>query len=240
MADVHAVCSALFPEGCAIDVRDGMVTGRASAAGRTVAILGTVDGALIGVDLAFALAGAVLDVVEREPGATIVLLVDTGGQRLSRRDELLGNAGYLAHLAECFEVARGLGHRLVAVVHGDAVSGAFLAIGLIADEVYALESATIRVMALPAMSRITTIPLDRLEALSRTSPILGPGPAHYGRLGAVEAVWSGDLAGGNLAGSLVAALERPPREGDRRIALGDERGGRTAAARVMRRLGLAP
>jgi malonate decarboxylase gamma subunit len=234
VADVHAVCRTLFPEGYAIEVRDGLVSGRATVSGETVALLGTADGALIGVDLAHALAGEVLDIVDTAPGATILLLVDTGGQRLSRRDELLGNAGFLAHLAECFEVARGLGHRLVALVHGDAVSGAFLSIGLIADAVYALESATIRVMALPAMSRITTIPLERLEALARESPILGPGPGHYARLGAIEAVWGDDAAQ-----SLRAALGRAPR-GDRRIALGAERGGRTAAADVLRRLGLDP
>jgi malonate decarboxylase gamma subunit len=236
VADVGRLCRDLFPEGHSIAVRDGLVTGRATVAGETIAILGTVDGALIGADLAFALAGEVLDIVERAPGTTILLLVDTGGQRLSRRDELLGNAGFLAHLAECFEVARGRGHRLVALVHGDAVSGAFLSVGLIADEVYALESATIRVMALPAMSRITTIPIERLESLSRSSPILGPGPAHYARLGAVEAVWRDDEA----AQALRAALSRPPPRGDRRIALGAERGGRPAAAEVRRRLGVEP
>ena len=33
----------------------------------------------------------------------IVMLVDTSGQRLSRRDELLGINGYLGHLAQCLE-----------------------------------------------------------------------------------------------------------------------------------------
>ena len=85
MADVERLCRDLFPEGHSIAVRDGLVTGRATVSGETIAILGTADGALIGADLAFALAGAVLEVVEHAPGATILLLVDTGGNNWKYR-----------------------------------------------------------------------------------------------------------------------------------------------------------
>jgi malonate decarboxylase gamma subunit len=207
-------------------------TGRASSG--EVAVIGTCGRAAIGVDLAFALAGDVLEVVTHHPGRPILLLVDTQGQRLSRRDELLGNAGYLAHLAKCLEVARRRGHRLLALVHGEAVSGGFLALGMIADQTYALADAQIRVMALPAMSRITGIPVERLEALCATSPIFGPGAAHYERLGAVEALWSGDLAA-----CLEKALASPDNT-DRRRMLGAERGGRSAAREVVERVLAAP
>ena len=46
------------------------------------------------------------------------MLVDTGGQRLSRRDELLGINGYLAHLAKCLELARLRGHKLISLIYG--------------------------------------------------------------------------------------------------------------------------
>jgi len=82
-------------------------------------------------------------------------------------------------------------------------------------------------MALPAMARITQIPVEELESLCRSSPIFGPGVQHYERLGAVEAVWSG-----SLAGALHEAL-RVPAGGDRRAALGRERGGRTLAHGVV-------
>jgi hypothetical protein len=35
-----------------------------------------------------------------------VILVDTQGQRLRRRDEMLGINSYMAHLGKCIELAR--------------------------------------------------------------------------------------------------------------------------------------
>jgi malonate decarboxylase gamma subunit len=160
------------------------------------------------------------------------MLVDTQGQKLARRDELLGNGGYLAHLAKCFEVARRAGHPLLALVYGEAVSGGFLALGMTADRTYALADAQIRVMALPAMSRITQIPIDELEALCRTSAIFGPGVTHYERLGAIDAIWEGDLAA-HLADALGAVPASAPAPGDPRARSGAQRGGRTHAARVI-------
>ncbi len=228
MPDVRELCDALFPDGHDIAVDGDLVHGTGTTVDGPVAVVGTCHHAAIGVDLAFALAGRVLDVVERHPQRPILMLVDTQGQQLSRRDELLGNGGYLAHLAKCFEVARSHGHLLVSLVHGEAVSGGFLALGMIADRTYALADAQIRVMALLAMSRITQIPIEDLEELCRTSAIFGPGVVHYERLGAVEAVWQLD----GLATALVDAL-RSPAGPDRRATLGSSRGGRTAAARVI-------
>ena len=51
-------------------------------------MIGTVDNTPIGIELAYRMAGAVLDVVRNYPGRPILLLVDTQGQRLSHRDEL--------------------------------------------------------------------------------------------------------------------------------------------------------
>ena len=234
MADVMALCDRLFPAVHDVRVEGERVTGTGRGAAGEVAVIGTHGHAAIGVDLAFALAGDVLDVVARHPRRPILLLVDTQGQRLSRRDELLGNAGYLAHLAKCVEVARRRGHLTLSLVHGEAVSGGFLALGMIADYTFALADAQIRVMALPAMSRITQIPIERLEELCATSPIFGPGAAHYERLGAVDALWSGDLGA-----ALATALALPPR-GDVRRVLGAERGGRTATRDVVERVLAAP
>ncbi|ABM58629.1 malonate decarboxylase gamma subunit [Verminephrobacter eiseniae EF01-2] len=199
-----------------------------------VAIIGTRDGAAIGVDLALALAAEVLRVVENHPQRPILMLVDTQGQQLSRRDELLGNAGYLAHLAHCFELARARGHLLLSLVYGAAVSGGFLSLGMIADRCYALADAQIRVMALPAMARITRIAIDDLQALCRTSAIFGPGVDNYQRLGAIEEVWDADLAA-----HLARALQLPA-GGDARARLGAARGGRTHAGPVIAAMLSAP
>lgn len=230
MRDPLELCAALFPAGHDVRVDGDRVHGTGRTAKGEVAVVGTCNHAAIGADLAYALATDVLAVVEHHPGRPILMLVDTQGQRLARRDEMLGNPGYLAHLAKCFEVARRRGHKLLALVYGEAVSGGFLALGMTADEAYATPDAQVRVMALPAMSRITQIPVERLEELCRTSPIFGPGAAHYEKLGAIEAIWKDDLAG-----ALERALVRPAAP-DRRRTVGAERGGRTAAHAVVEKI----
>ena len=234
MADVHDLCGRLFPLGHDVRVEGERVGGTGRTRQGEMAVVGTCNHAAIGVDLACALAGDVLEVMAKHPRRPILLLVDTMGQKLALRDELLGNAGYLAHLAKCIEVARRRQHRCIALVYGEAVSGGFLALGMMADYTFALAGAQIRVMALPAMSRITGIPIERLESLCASSPIFGPGATHFERLGAVDGIWQGDLAS-----HLDAALALPAR-GDMRRHLGSQRGGRTAAHDVVERILAAP
>ena len=105
-------------------------------------------------------------------------------------------------------------------------SGGFLSFGLMADHIHALPDAQVRVMDLRAMARVTKQPLEKLQALSRTSPVFAPGVENYVAMGAVQSVWDGDLAQ-----ALLQAL-RTPADGDRRATLGAERGGRTLSARV--------
>lgn len=220
----------LFPRGFDVRVQGGAVRGAGRAKAGEVAVLGTWAGAEVGVELALALAREVLHVVRETPYRPMLVLVDTRGQRMSRRDELLGLNGYLAHLAACVELARRRGHRVVALVRGEAVSGGVLGLGFMADEVHALPGARVAVMNLPAMSKVTRIPLERLEQLSARSPVLAPGLDPYLRIGAIESVWTAPLAA-----HLEAALARPTTP-DRRSVRGDERGGRTLALRVARRV----
>jgi malonate decarboxylase gamma subunit len=227
MRDVMQICNELFPQGHSVKAEGDVVFGTGTTPEGEVAVIGTRNHAAIGVDIAFALATQVLEVIDKHPGRAMLILCDTQGQQLSRRDELLGNGGYLAHLSKCFEVARQRGHLLLSLVYGEAVSGGFLAIGMIADRTYALVDAQIRVMALPAMARITQIPVERLESLCKTSAIFGPGTDNYEKLGAVEALWSD-----RLDAQLNAALKLPA-GGDQRIALGQQRGGRLAAQKVL-------
>ena len=179
---------------------------------------------------ALALAGEVLRVVRELPGRPLLALVDSRGQRMSRRDELLGLCGFLGHLASCVELARARGHRVLALVRGDAVSGGVLPLGFMADEIDALEGANPWVMSIPAMARVTKLPVERLEELSRSSPVLAPGLDGFLRLGAIEAVWRPPL---DVA--LAAALARPASP-DLRAARGLSRGGRLLAAPIADRV----
>ncbi len=220
----------LFPQGHQVTVEGQVLRGQAQTAAGPVTVIGTTDHAEIGVEHALALAGAVLESTRRHPRQPIVMLVDTAGQRLSRRDELLGINGYLGHLAQCLDLARRRGARLVSLVYAEAVSGGFLSFGLMADGIYALPEAQVRVMNLQAMARVTKQPVERLRDLSHSSPVFAPGVENYVAMGAVESLWEGDLAA-----QLLAALGAPA-GGDERRRLGRERGGRTLAFEIARQV----
>src|SRR5690606_28095277 len=146
----------------------------------------------IGVEIALAQAQAVLRTVRDHPGRPIVILVDTQGQRLRRRDEMLGINSYMAHLGKCIDLARRAGHKIIGLVYDQALSGGFITSGLMADACYALPDATIRVMGLPAMARITKVPEEKLVELAKSNPVFAPGAENYLRMGGVEALWEGE------------------------------------------------
>ena len=228
--DMTTLLDRLFPDGHKVAADGVYFDGSGRVYGAEVAVIGTIDNTPIGIELAFRMAGAVLEVVRRHPGRPILLLVDTQGQRLSHRDELLGINGYMAHLAKCIDLARRNGHRVIGLVYGQAVSGGFLATSLLADRCYALPDAEIRVMNLPAMARVTKIPLERLTELSASSPVFAPGVENYRRMGAITDLWDGDLA------TCLAEALAAPVDGDPRRELGEERGGRLLARKVADRV----
>lgn len=223
----HQLAAALFPRGHAITEQDNFLSGSAQCADRAIAVVGTTGHAPIGVEIALAQARFILDTVRSHPGRTIMILVDTQGQRLRHRDEMLGINSYMAHLGKCVELARRSGHKVLALVYDQALSGGFITSGLMADACYALPDATIRVMGLPAMARITKVPEERLLELAASNPVFAPGPENYLRMGGIEEIWSGDLAA-----SLERALDRV-HDGDTRSALGLARGGRKLAQPVI-------
>ena len=223
----HALASALFPNGHAVAENDNFLSGSAQAGEQIIAVVGTTGHAPIGVEIALQQARFILATVREHPGRPILMLVDTQGQRLRHRDEMLGINSYMAHLGKCVELARRQGHKVVALVYDQALSGGFITSGLMADACYALPDATIRVMGLPAMARITKVPEERLTELAASNPVFAPGPENYLRMGGVQEIWSGDLAA-QLAQALAAATA-----GDVRSELGLERGGRKLAQRVI-------
>jgi malonate decarboxylase gamma subunit len=211
-------------------VKGDLIEGVASVRGTPVTVLGSTHHAAIGVELALAQARAVLACVGSHPGQAIVLLVDTQGQRLRHRDELLGINRYMAHMGCCIELARQQGHRIIGLVYDQALSGGFITSGLIADACYALPQAEIRVMRLPAMARVTKIDEARLTELSKSNPVFAPGVENFVAMGGIQAVWSGDLQA-CLSEALQAASTH-----DTRAALGLARGGRSLAHLVTQRV----
>ncbi len=205
--------------------------GTARIGDQDVVVIGTIEHAAIDVSLALRIADAILEAVRADignPPRPIIFIADTQGQALSRHDELLGLNGYFAHIARCVDLARRHGHRLLTLINGEAVSGGFLAYGMLADRICALPDAQVRVMDLRAMSRVTKISLERLEALAGESPVFAPGAENYWRMGGIHEIWSAnDNWPERLAAALIGASDT-----DDRAATGLERGGRELAAPI--------
>jgi malonate decarboxylase gamma subunit len=218
----------LFGEKYAVRFDDLLLSGEGTFDGTPVAILGTSSRAPIGVSLALSLSRHVLDIMREHPKRSILLIVENSGQKIGLFDELMGNNGYVAHLSTCLDAARRRGHKIIGVVHDLAISAGFMATGMAASECYALNGAELRVMAPEAMSRIMRIPLERLNQLSKTNAILGPGAVNFERIGGIAGIWSDDVRG-----EFRKALSQPDEE-DARRETGVQRGGRLFAARVAR------
>ena len=228
--DWQTVVGALFPQGEEVRQSGDFLSGSGRCGNQSFAVIGTTNHAEVGIELALSMARAVLETVRRYPERPILFLIDTSGQRLRRRDELLGINSYMAHLGKCVEIARQRGHHVIGLIYDQALSGGFIPNAMMADLCAALPEAEIRVMGLPAMARITRIPEERLRALSTESPVFAPGAVNYVRMGAIDAIWDGDLAA-----CLQDALRRADAT-DRRAALGLERGGRMFAQPVAQQV----
>ena len=232
--DWQTLASQLFGPGHGI-LRDGdVLRGTVEFDGEPLTVIGTTDHAPIGVQLALAQSRAVLDTMTQHPGRPILLLIDTQGQQLRRRDELLGINRAMAHLGMTLDLARRRGHRVIGLVYDQALSGGFITSGLIADACYALPEAEIRVMRIPAMARVTKLPEARLAELSQSNPVFAPGVDNYVAMGGVRGLWQGDLPA-----ALRDALANAPVQ-DQRAADGQQRGGRRLSAQVVQRLLDAP
>ena len=228
--DWNTLATALFGADHGIAQDGDVLRGTVRFDGQPLAVIGTTNHAPIGVRLALAQARAVLDTVAQHPGRAMLLLIDTQGQQLRRRDELLGINRAMAHLGMAIDFARRQGHRVLGPVYDQALSGGFITSGLIADACDALPEAEIRVMRIPAMARVTKLPEAMLSALSQTNPVFAPGVANYVAMGGVRALWQGDLPA-----ALREALAHAPVD-DRRARDGEQRGGRRMAASVVQRV----
>jgi malonate decarboxylase gamma subunit len=102
-----------------------------------------------------------------------------------------------------------------------------------ADACHALPQAQIRVMALPAMARITKVPQERLQELAASNPVFAPGAENYWKMGGLDSLWQGDLAQ-----ALRTALQ-DAKALDQRAWLGLQRGGRQMAWPVMQKVNQA-
>ncbi|MFZ4775999.1 MAG: biotin-independent malonate decarboxylase subunit gamma [Terrimicrobiaceae bacterium] len=216
-----------FPNGHSITVNDWLVSGDAVLDGGTVSVLGTTNHAFIGAAEALVVSDKLIAISEQYPGRPIVMLVDNRGQRMALNEELLVLPEYVAHLLKAQQLARLNGSKLIAILYGPAIAGGFIAFGMLADRIIAVPGAEPSVMALEAISRVTKMPLEKLEALAKTVSVFAPGCDNFFKMGGVYEIWND-----NFNGRLQQLLKSDVSQ-DLRSRLGQARGGRTSAQDVI-------
>ena len=209
-------------------VADGLVSGYGPFRAGRLAVIGIDGNTALGIEGACTLSRHVLDVVRQRGDTPILVAIDSDSQRMSRRDELLGLNEYLAHLAKCLLLADASGHPTVGLVYGHTAAGAFIATALATRVLVGLPGAHPSVMDLPSVARVTKLPLDKLEAMAKDTPVFAPGLDNMVQTGAVQAVLDPTQP---LGPQIEAVIDGMP-AGDTRDALGRERAGRPVAQEI--------
>jgi biotin-independent malonate decarboxylase gamma subunit len=143
----------------------------------------------VGLLEGWGLAKAVDEVIQVDRDAPIkralIAIVDVPSQAYGRREEQLGIHQALAAAADAYARARLAGHRVVALLVGKAMSGAFLAHGYQANRLIALRDPGVQVHAMGKASaaRVTQRSVEALEALAASVPPMAYDIDSYASLG---------------------------------------------------------
>ena len=234
---IHDILASLFPDGHAVWVRDGLLGGRGMLPdGMALSVIG-IDGAKpLGIDDAARLSRMVLDAVGERKDRAILVLVDSGSQRMSKRDELLGLSEFLSHLASCLLYADLHGLPTIGLLYGHTAAGAFIASALSTRVLTALPGASPAVMDLPSMSRVTKLSMDVLQEKAKSTPVFAPGLANLARMGAVALTLSPTQPLAAQMQAILAPLHASDAATDTRDVHGKADGGRPKAADIAERV----
>ncbi len=115
----------------------------------------------------------------------IVAVIDVSSQAYGRREEAFGIHQALAGAAGAYAQARQLGHPVIGLVVGKAMSGAFLAHGYQANRLIALrdDGVMVHAMGKTAAAQVTLRSVEDLERLSAEVPPMAYDIASYATLG---------------------------------------------------------
>jgi malonate decarboxylase beta subunit len=149
----------------------------------------------LGLEEGWALARYVREIVAEDGGdrRALVAVVDVPGQPYGYREELLGLHLALASAVDAYATARLVGHPVVALVVGQAISGAFLAHGMQANRILALEDpgVTVQVMSKRSTARVTQRSVDELDEIAEEVPATAYDITSFARLGALHRLIEG-------------------------------------------------
>jgi malonate decarboxylase beta subunit len=128
----------------------------------------------VGLTESWALAATIDEVVtadmDIDTKRAIVAVVDLPSQAYGRIEEMAGLHQAIAAAVNAYHRARSVGHPIVAIVVGHALSGGFLAHGLQAQQILALDDPGVEIHAMhkSAAARITLRTVDELDELAKT------------------------------------------------------------------------
>ncbi len=150
----------------------------------------------VGLREAWGLAAAVRHAVQTdrdEARRALVAVVDVRGQAYGRREEMLGIHLACAAAVDAYASARQAGHKVVALLVGGAMSGAFLAHGYQAHRLLALDDpgVTVHAMGREAAARVTRRSLAELDEIAGAQPPMSYRIADYAGLGLLHRLIGG-------------------------------------------------
>ena len=171
----------------------------------------------------------------------IIAVVDTPSQAYGYREELLGEHQALAGAAGAYATARLAGHPVVAFIVGKAISGAFLAHGLQANRLVALDddAVQVQVMSKQSTARITRRTIAELDDAAKSVPATAYDGASFAKLGALHRLLPGDADITTVRDALaeaVADARKGPRDLSSRLSSPEALRSRAASIEVRRRL----
>jgi malonate decarboxylase beta subunit len=179
----------------------------------------------------------------------LVAIVDVPGQPYGYREELLGLHLALAAAVDEYATARLAGHPVVALVVGQAISGAFLAHGMQANRIIALEDpgVTVQVMSKRSTARVTRRSVEELDEIAEEVPATAYDVVSFARLGALHRLIQGVNAAEpteedveRVRGALAAEISSARHDGSTdlsgRLDSPEARQHRGASLRVRERL----
>jgi malonate decarboxylase beta subunit len=206
----------------------------------------------VGLEEGWALAGRVREVVaadDRGDRRALIAIVDVPGQPYGYREELLGLHVALAAAVDAHATARLAGHPVVALVVGQAISGAFLAHGMQANRILALDDSgvTVQVMSRRSTARVTRRSVEELDEIAKEVPATAYDVTSFARLGALHRLIVGVDAAEPDAGdvetvrdALAEAISSARHDGSTdlsgRLASPEARQHRDASLQVRKRL----
>jgi malonate decarboxylase beta subunit len=150
----------------------------------------------LGLEEGWALARRVREAVVEDlddDRRALVAVIDVPGQPYGYREELLGLHLALAAAVDAYATARLAGHPVVALVVGQAISGAFLAHGMQANRILALEDpgVAVQVMSKRSTARVTRRRVEELDEIAKEVPATAFDVVSFARLGALHRLIDG-------------------------------------------------